>query len=948
MPIYAELLEQLLAASSEERRAALQRHQALRGEIEETDVHAVAERARMAAQSDPAESLRLAEIAAEWAELRSTRRERSRALALRARGVALRAQSRWTEALQAFEEGALAAEAANDPLLAAQIPIAATETLAQLGRYEEALRLADDLQSRLLAQAAREDAAKVLANAGNIYFQQERYDPALDCWNRALAEFETLGNAPAVSRLRMNLANVLTHLGRISEAEAMYAGAREVLEGAGMRVLVAGIDGNLGFLQMQSGRYAEALRSFERARSVFEELDLPRDLAQCDRETGDVHLALNLTPEARAAYERLLPTLDERLLTAEAARARQSLACALATQGEPEAARELFSQAETAFRRDGNEIGAAHVRLHRAERLGSIGGDSHGALRDACSAARTFSRARLPLPAAHARLVAAELRIVAGEAPISSLRSLERTTRTGSYVALRWRVYTALARALRSLGKPVAALHEYRRAVEAWEAIRDRLPGEEFRIAFLSDKLRPYEELLALLFEQGSQEAFTEAFALTERSRSRTLLELLERVVTPGSEATPEQEQLLTRLRELRSRLQWDYGRLLDGGGEPGRFPVPDGALPDRVRELEVEYADTRRRLSVYGSAEVAIRAEGLAPEEIQALLEPEERLVEYVLLGDEIAAFVLGPKEFHTVRGLASRQQVEQLLERLRFQWSKFRLGAAYAERHSARLEAEARTILRELRDCVLAPLLPWLPAERLVVAPQGVLHSVPFHALYSDGEYSLDRWEIVSVPSAAVLRACRMRPPVTAKSSLLFGVAEPNIPSVERELAGLKAVAPEAVVLLNEAATLAAVPTEGVFRYLHFATHAVLRRDNPLFSGLRMTDGWLVAEDLYHRRLDCSLASLAACQTGLHALAPGDEQLGLTRAFLHAGARAVLASLWTAHDAATAELMRACYTRLAAGERRAAALRGAQREVRERYAHPYYWAAFHLVGER
>ena len=90
------------------------------------------------------------------------------------------------------------------------------------------------------------------------------------------------------------------------------------------------------------------------------------------------------------------------------------------------------------------------------------------------------------------------------------------------------------------------------------------------------------------------------------------------------------------------------------------------------------------------------------------------------------------------------------------------------------------------------------------------------------------------------------------------------------------------------------------------------------------------------------------SACRTGVNQVAPGDEVLGLARGFLHAGARAVLVSLWTADDVATARLMPACYHGMAEGMSRAAALRAAQRAVRECHPHPYHWAPFALVGAR
>jgi CHAT domain-containing protein len=316
--------------------------------------------------------------------------------------------------------------------------------------------------------------------------------------------------------------------------------------------------------------------------------------------------------------------------------------------------------------------------------------------------------------------------------------------------------------------------------------------------------------------------------------------------------------------------------------------------------------------------------------------------------VGDEVLAFVLSRDEFRPVRHLATRTRVAAQVRRLRYQWSKFHLGGDYAERHGPRLLESTRAPLEALYDDLLAPLESLLPAGRLTIVPHGMLHGIPFHALYDGAQYALDRWEIAYAPSAAVWRACRLRREPAAGPSLVFGVADAQLAGVSAEVAGLRDIVPDAIVYADDAATLAAVPTDGAYRYLHFATHALFRRDNPLFSGLRLADGWLVAGDLYRRRLDCFLATLSACRTGMNALAPGDEAIGLTRAFLHAGARAVMVSLWTAHDAATAALMCACYAGLAAGKCRAAALREAQQRVRALYPHPYHWAAFILIGAR
>lgn len=134
---------------------------------------------------------------------------------------------------------------------------------------------------------------------------------------------------------------------------------------------------------------------------------------------------------------------------------------------------------------------------------------------------------------------------------------------------------------------------------------------------------------------------------------------------------------------------------------------------------------------------------------------------------------------------------------------------------------------------------------------------------------------------------------------------------------------------------------------RILHIATHGFFRRDNPLFSAIRLGDGFLSLFDLYRLDLKADLVTLSGCSTGLSTVVGGDELLGLTRGLLHAGARAVLLSLWDVQDESTAEYMAMFYRRMSEGENAAVASRDALRNLRNKYEHPYYWAPFCLVGD-
>jgi CHAT domain-containing protein len=178
-------------------------------------------------------------------------------------------------------------------------------------------------------------------------------------------------------------------------------------------------------------------------------------------------------------------------------------------------------------------------------------------------------------------------------------------------------------------------------------------------------------------------------------------------------------------------------------------------------------------------------------------------------------------------------------------------------------------------------------------------------------------------------------------------MGVADEQIPRVDEELQSLDQVFANVKRYSNDAATIEVLRRDaGDVEVLHLACHAQFRSDNPLFSGLKLSDGWFTARDAYGLRLNCGLVTLSACETGMNTVAPGDELLGLTRGFLSAGSPSVMMSLWTVDDEATAELMVKFYEELAQTKSPAAALRSAQTKLLQQRPHPFFWSPFVLVG--
>lgn len=331
----------------------------------------------------------------------------------------------------------------------------------------------------------------------------------------------------------------------------------------------------------------------------------------------------------------------------------------------------------------------------------------------------------------------------------------------------------------------------------------------------------------------------------------------------------------------------------------------------------------------------------------MQAELGAETALVNYYASGDELMAIVVTADAVEVVRQLASERAVEALVDQLRFQTDAMRRAAGRNPSHRAQLLRRTQHYLGALYDQLLRPLIGLVGERRLAVVPHRALHYVPFRALHDGERYVIEGREVCTTPSAAVLHHCLQQRPPAHDHALFVGVPDARAPRVRDEVLAIAPLWPDRVTLLDEEATLTALQRHApAAEILHLACHGQFRPDSPLFSALRLADGRLTARDAYSLQLSCKLVVLSACETGVSALAPGDELIGLARGFFAAGAPSLVVSLWTVDDATTTELMTTFYSCLRAGLGPAAALREAQCALMREHPHPFYWAPFVLMG--
>jgi CHAT domain-containing protein len=840
----------------------------------------------------------------------------------------------------------------GDAHSAALVEVSLLTALAIGGRYREAITCGEAALAFFTAAHDELSAGKIEQNLGGLYFRRDQYAQAEDLLRSARERFLELKDDKQLAQIENNIAVTLTQQHRFDEAAALYEQALGRAAAGNLDVTQAEIEDDLGQLALYQGRYEQALDYLERARRRFEALGIGHAAASAQVKLADAYLELNLYAEAKNAYERAIAVFHKLGMRIEEACALVCDGQARALAGELEDAQTLLAEARRLYVSEDNPVGEATVRLAEAQ-LHYGQGNFESAVTAATLADAPLADAHRWGPLLRTRWVRADALRQLGQTR-AARRLLIETLNTAEAQG----VPQIVLRCKTSLGLIAAATDDrssaegyFRAAAELAERLRSPLPAEEFRTAFVADKLVPFTQLVRLCLADPNEARASEALEYVERSRSRTLLDVLTGNLSLRMRARDASDAtILDRVGTLHEELNWLYSQLNRFDSHTAFSEQRLTQMQTQVREREREIEEQLRHLQHLGMPSRGVSptaTHGLRAADLQRDIAPDSALVEYFMLDDELLAFVVTSTGLHVVRRLATRGEVHTAVEHMRFQLQSLRGGSARVRSHLKQLTARVQHYLHVLNDLLVAPLEPLIGARRLIVVPHDVLHYVPFHALFDGSAYMIEKREVGSAPSAGVLHQCLTAPRRPFERALLVGVPDDDIPHVSEELATLSQRFPRATTLTGIHATRAEVRANvRDIDVLHLACHSQFRPDNPLFSALRLGDGWMTAREAYDLHLEGALVTLSACETGMSAVAPGDELMGLVRGFFSAGAASLVVSLWTVDDESTAELMSDMYARLQIGDRPAAALRYAQSRALATYEHPFFWAPFAVFG--
>src|SRR5947208_5584939 len=942
-----EWVAQLAQLSTEaDRRKFLSGNRGLiRKESVEQLAEQVVERVRVSAQ----EALHLAEAAILVA--RRLKRKDALALGLRAKANALYLSGDNRAAMEHHEQPFQPYESLGHGKEAARTFSTSIQPMILLGEYDRAFQAAERAREIFTRLKDPWRLARLEINVGNIYHRQDRFEESIAHYERAYEGLLPYKDVEGIGVVLSNMAVCLISLNDFPRALATYQRARAFCQKHNMPLLVAQADYNIAYLYYLRGEYSRAIEALYAARRACEATGDAYHLALCHLDLSDIYLELNLSEEAREMAHEGFLRFEKLSMGYEAAKTLANEATAYGQQGKTVQALERFAKAREIFVREDNLVWPWLIDLYQGLLLFQEG-RYFEARRLCSSAAAFFDLSALSGKAVLAHLLLAQIALhvedlaTAGQetqAAIAKLSGLQTPVLIYQAPFLEWEI-------ARARGDRQAAHRAYLEARKALETLRSRLQGEELKISFVKNRMQVYEALVALYLSDGDAGASEEeAFACIEAAKSRNMIEMIFQSGQSLPLGEAGQSDLVRRIRDLREELNWYYHRIeLEQLRPEEQSHQRLGSLQEKAQSQEKELMRTLRELPAHERENATLEAPAdFSLARLQAHLPQDTTLVEYFSAGERLVAAVITRKDIQ-ILPVTVLSRVAHFLQLLRFQLSKFRMGNEYVRRFAEPLLSATHSHLETLYSELIAPLRPFFQGKHLIVVPHGPLHFLPFHALRNGEEYLCDSFTVSYAPSATVFCWCQEKPASASASSLVFGIADERAPQILQESQSVAALLPHSSLHVGDHATAAVLRQKGPQSgLLHLATHGVYRQDNPMFSGIRLGDGYLNLYDLYQMRLDAKLVTLSGCATGMNFVAAGDELLGLQRGLFCAGATTLLLSLWDVHDQSTSQLMQLFYREFLGTANMAGALQHAMQELRQQNPHPYFWAPFVLVGK-
>lgn len=527
--------------------------------------------------------------------------------------------------------------------------------------------------------------------------------------------------------------------------------------------------------------------------------------------------------------------------------------------------------------------------------------------------------------------------------------------------------------------KFLEAANHYQRALDLLEQQRSRLGYEEFQLTYFQSLQPTYEKVIELLLRYSQLD---QAFLTAERLRSRLLLALLGQGLSNTVVWPSDRRNELVRILNEYNR---EEIRLCFGDGlRSHMYEDTSGLSPEDDNETVNNsplVQEARHRFLRLYEAQRLYRANwqprqsppAMSFEEAQRFLGRDDALVAYLLTDQSLIIFAATDKARHFQHLIYPREKLANDVEELCFAMDALQdevLGESYVQWFSREMQEpwpEAIEVLmnrlhrslEKLYVLLVAPVLAVVEQKaHWVIVPHGPLHRLPWAALRGADHYLIEQHSVSLLPSASVGAFLERSRPSVESIAVFFADPDPNDPRLELPETQREAQAvyeffrAGPVPFVGRTATKQAfLEYASIANLLHLACHHVFDGEVPLLSFLKLsgdsgTDS-LYAFEVTELNLSAELVSLSACQSGRSQIATGDEQYGIVRAFLAAGVRSVISTLWSIDDESAAAFFIDFYKN-ACKYGLSQALSSTQRRLLKDplYELPCFWAAYILSG--
>lgn len=805
-----------------------------------------------------------------------------RATAHRAIGLALRELNDLPGSVRQLRRSVRVADRDGSPQVAALARMSLGYALASAGRNEAALRAVSAALERLTGA----DAGRARMQRGVVLQYRGRYDEATRDYDAAVQIAQREGDLLLEARARNNRGVMQTHRATVRGLPDLHR-AEEIFRELGLELAATDVRWNLGIAAARGGATGSALRIFAAVDEEYRRLDVPRPGLLLNR--LELLLSVPLLAEAAALAATAVQELAGRRMASHLAEALLGQARVALLADDPDTAAAAARRARRLFQRQGRStwaVLAGSVELRANLRRGVRTGAS---LSRMVRSAALLDEAGWPGPALTVRIEAARLAAeLRRDGLARELLTVAGRARRGGTAGRRAQGWYATALLHRLAGDDRAASAALRRGLAVVDAHRASLGATELR-ANSGDQGRELAAEGLLIAVAGARPARVLAWAELWRANALRMTP----VAPPGD---PVLADTLTELRSTAARA--------DSAAAAG---LPVAALRRRQAHLEQRVRDRTRHTAGGGAVS--------RPPGVRQLADRlgDSVLVEYVGHAGALLAVVLrdGRCTLHQLGVL------DETLHQVRLQRFALRRLVARGDAEPARRAAVHAAA--QLDAGLLAPLRGRLGDRPLVVVPIGQLHALAWSALPTCAGRP-----VTVAPSAAAWLRAGGRPAPTGAPVLVAG---PRLAAADAEVRTLAAAQPDARVLTGGAATADAVlaALNGA-RLAHVAAHGAFRSDNPLLSTLDLADGPLTAYELERLAAAPGCVVLSACESGLSAVRPGDEVMGLAAVLLGAGTRSLVVSLLPVPADRTTELMLSLHERMRAGCAPAQALAAAQ----------------------